>query len=587
MADDRDDLPNENENQNQTGSATEAQQALDDLTVLTNVGDTDMGAARLNISRPVEVDDAKLGSLATVHQGSDSAPEVKDGATITTGQIATDEIAIDQVGEIQNVGEVGTIELAASEDNTYVAPTVDAEARVSRQDDLSTTNIVFGDPLVTAAEDIETPPPAPEEEVVVEEVAAEAEAPAAEQEILPEQTAPEFAGIIMDDPFTDAFDPRLFTDFPEPIKEDQFPDGIVMDFQASDTDGDVLVYSLSQPSHGIIESLGGGSYRFTPEPDWHGTDSFTVTVRDDDGNVATKTFSINIEAVADAPVVISEVAAAGVEDHQIPLDLKFDLAQLETLDSVTFTVPDGAVIMVDGVAVAPNDDGTVTLSGDQLRDIATVDPATNIVTLDGVTVLPPAEFDGTFGVDVAATSRDENADGTFDTATSTFTINVTAAEEGDEAPELGGDGAPITVTVGQDGSVTGDVDAVDPDGDTLTYGLIDPITGDIVPSVETPYGTITIDQATGEFQFTASETARELDDGESIAEQFQVVATDGEHVSEPGTINVTISGSNDEPVVAVSGGLEATEGGAAVSGTATATDVDDGYGATENLSFAL
>ena len=169
MADDRDDLPTENENQT-SGSAKEAQQALDDLTVLTNVGDTDMGAARLNLSRPVEIDESKLGSLATVHQGSDSAPEVKDGAIITTGEIATDEIAIGQVGDIENVAEVAALEVPETEDNTYVPPAVDAEARVSRQDDLSTTNVVFGDPLVTDSQDIETPPAPAAEEVPVEQI---------------------------------------------------------------------------------------------------------------------------------------------------------------------------------------------------------------------------------------------------------------------------------------------------------------------------------------------------------------------------------------------------------------------------------
>ncbi len=60
---------NDDQNQGRVtgGSGQEAQQALDDLTVLTNVQTPDMGQARLSAAPTVETVGDDMSALATIH----------------------------------------------------------------------------------------------------------------------------------------------------------------------------------------------------------------------------------------------------------------------------------------------------------------------------------------------------------------------------------------------------------------------------------------------------------------------------------------------------------------------------------------
>jgi hypothetical protein len=50
---------------------------------------------------------------------------------------------------------------------------------------------------------------------------------------------------------------------------------------ASDPDGDALTFEiLGQPSHGMLELLGGGAFRYLPDADFFGTDSFDFGASD-------------------------------------------------------------------------------------------------------------------------------------------------------------------------------------------------------------------------------------------------------------------------------------------------------------------
>jgi VCBS repeat-containing protein len=74
---------------------------------------------------------------------------------------------------------------------------------------------------------------------------------------------------------------------------------------ANDTDmeGDALVAALAAgPSNGTLTLNTNGSFSYTPNADYNGTDSFTYVANDGavDSNVAT--VSITVIAVNDAPV---------------------------------------------------------------------------------------------------------------------------------------------------------------------------------------------------------------------------------------------------------------------------------------------
>ena len=89
------DPTNPNEPTGNANSGGEAQQALDDLTVLQNVQDQSMGDARLNVARPTDVSDGALGGLANVQQGSTSNPQVHDVGGIVGGVNLGLDVAIE------------------------------------------------------------------------------------------------------------------------------------------------------------------------------------------------------------------------------------------------------------------------------------------------------------------------------------------------------------------------------------------------------------------------------------------------------------------------------------------------------------
>ncbi|WP_205119489.1 Ig-like domain-containing protein [Paramagnetospirillum kuznetsovii] len=130
-------------------------------------------------------------------------------------------------------------------------------------------------------------------------------------------------------------------------------------------------------------------------------------------------------------------------------------------------------------------------------------------------------------------------------------------------------------------------------GDTVSYSLLDG-SGNHVTSLDTAHGHVTINATTGEYTFTPTNDSS-LAVGKTLPDSFKVVATDNHGAnSDPATVNVTITGSNDGPVVSASqqtmSGTESTSGAATtVTGArVVATDVDVGdtlsYTVTDNAA---
>nr|WP_290222797.1 tandem-95 repeat protein [Trichocoleus desertorum] len=72
----------------------------------------------------------------------------------------------------------------------------------------------------------------------------------------------------------------------------------------SDRDGDVLVIArFSNPAHGSLTNNNNGTFSYTPNLNYEGTDSFTYTVNDNYGGLVSNTVTITVTAVNDAPVV--------------------------------------------------------------------------------------------------------------------------------------------------------------------------------------------------------------------------------------------------------------------------------------------
>lgn len=159
----------------------------------------------------------------------------------------------------------------------------------------------------------------------------------------------------------------------------------------ADPNGDQLVALLaSSPAHGTVVLNSNGSFSYTPNVDFSGTDSFTYNARDASLASAPATVTITVLAVNDPPI-------ANPDD---------------------FTVLEDTQLTVSAPGVLAND---VDANGDGLTAILAVGPAHGTVALntDGSFVYTPAlDFSG---ID---TFRYRANDGTTDSALETVTIVV-------------------------------------------------------------------------------------------------------------------------------------------------------------------
>ncbi len=146
----------------------------------------------------------------------------------------------------------------------------------------------------------------------------------------------------------------------------------------SDPETCELIFSVSSsPSNGTVSStiadasctVDGGTYtdtatvQYTPSADYNGSDSFTFTVTDSDGNTASGTVTITVDPVNDAPVAVDDSASTAestsvtidvlVNDTDVdgdPLSVKsvtapgYGTATVNDDDTVTYTPYDGSTV---------------------------------------------------------------------------------------------------------------------------------------------------------------------------------------------------------------------------------------------------
>ena len=218
----------------------------------------------------------------------------------------------------------------------------------------------------------------------------------------------------------------------------------------SDPEGSPLeVTAFTQPSHGGVSCVNTtGVCTYTPDPDYHGTDSFTYTVSDGDDD-ATATVNLTVNALNDTPVTQAD----------------------------GYSVPEDGDLDEDAPGVLGND---TDVDGDPLTAEVVDSPSNGTLTLqpDGSFLYSPAaDFTGTDSFNDYTI-----ADGQTGSATARVTITVRAqppprenlppAPVGDQAGPPNRPPAPVNdrATTSQGRAVRiavldGDSD---PDGDKLT-----------------------------------------------------------------------------------------------------------------------
>ena len=63
------------------------------------------------------------------------------------------------------------------------------------------------------------------------------------------------------------------------------------------------VIGITQPSHGTLVDNGNGTYTYTPDANFHGSDSITYSISDGGGFTDTAIANITVNTVNDAPNV--------------------------------------------------------------------------------------------------------------------------------------------------------------------------------------------------------------------------------------------------------------------------------------------
>ena len=261
---------------------------------------------------------------------------------------------------------------------------------------------------------------------------------------------------------------------------------------------------------------------FTPAADANGKAYAAVGFKVSDGkdlSASSYNLTIDVTAVNDAPVFANTtVTATGAED---------------TLYKGTATATD----------VDAGDKLTYAIKTQGTKGAVAINTTTGAYTYT-----PKPNANGSDSFVITATDSGK--------AVATQTVNLTLAAVND-APVFGS--PTVTVTGTEDTALTGTAKATDVDGDTLIYAI----------KTQGKNGVVEINATTGAYTYTPTTNA-------NGADSFVVTATDAGGFSATQAINLTLKAVNDAPVFADVMVSRTGKEDTALTGTATATDVDAG-----------
>jgi VCBS repeat-containing protein len=114
---------------------------------------------------------------------------------------------------------------------------------------------------------------------------------------------------------------------------------LVATLAATDADGDALTYTVNAGvAHGALTITNPAAFTYTPLPDYHGADGFSVTVSDGAGGQVAGNIAITVTGVNDVPILTSTLLNVDEDSALLVMLTAFDIDG----DILTFSLDTGA-----------------------------------------------------------------------------------------------------------------------------------------------------------------------------------------------------------------------------------------------------
>jgi VCBS repeat-containing protein len=358
----------------------------------------------------------------------------------------------------------------------------------------------------------------------------------------------------------------------------------------TDPDDNVFAFSITSapifgtltwdiPVDGNPSSSIDGNFTYTPDANFHGTDTFSISVSD---GVATDTESyfVDVLEVNDSP----EIAPAPFTlDEDTSFDGSVVASDADTEDTLVYgvdTEPTQGSVSLNTTSGDFTYTPTANANGDDSFTLSVSD-GTETVTGAYTVTISPINDAPTMSAETLSTNEDEtltsavvaeDVDGdtltfalvsngslgnviSFNEGNGAFTYNPASNVNGTDTLVFSvtdGSGAPLnanyTITIvavndpptfdttaiiiDEDNAYNGELNGVDLDEDDLSYGVLE----------QGNKGVASVDENTGAFTYTPNENANGDD-------SFTLSVFDGT-ITEPAVLSVTINPINDAPVIA-------------------------------------
>jgi VCBS repeat-containing protein len=330
--------------------------------------------------------------------------------------------------------------------------------------------------------------------------------------------------------------------------------------------GGTWALGSTSPAHGTVTiNATTGDYTYTPTAGYTGTDKFTYTLTDKDGDVSTATVNVSVGSNGDPIIVITDNNGANVAG-QVTVN-EAGLATGSAHDGSNSTT--GTITVTAANGVSSIDFGSTSLTLAQLNALGTT-PKT-IATPDGTMTLTgynpsTGVISYTYAITAPQTGPNAASTGVLDpgvaitvhdggglSASATFSATIL-----DDAPTAKSDARTINENdVGITGNVVTGVnaaaDTLSADSTTVTGVTTGSVSGEISTGVGTnitgSYGIFSL-KADGTYTYTPDARAQALAAGDQKTDTFSYTIKDSDGDYSTTQVVITVNGGPDVKVSA-------------------------------------